>query len=789
MPEMDEKKPVVTRDSRAYVLSGSVLAALLWGSAALILAISHLRFTTLTVNQPNILQSASSFTKYSNTIDTSSRIGFEQTRNSSFSPEFKAVQWISGPDSIINDKGLYTTEVDSAYVIKSVQDGNYSQVIYQGTNLTYNNFDYEITGFVSSPNLELALIQTNRTHHWRHSSFSLYWILDVKTGGIVPLHSEKLSVAEWSPTSDHIAYVLGNNVYVYDLAAKKSIQTTFDGGATIFNGKPDWVYEEEVFESDSALWWSPSGTYLSFLRTNDTLVPTFPIPYFVQDDIEGSYPKLTEIKYPKAGYENPNVELAFFNLETEKTDYLDYHYDIFTEVLWVGDEQLLLKATDRESDFLKVVLIDADTLKWEIIRDEVADSWFEITHDTFFVPKSESRKFDGYIDTISVNGYNHLAYYSPPSNSTPKLLTQGNWEVVSAPTAFDQSKNLVYYFSTQESSIERHLYSVDLLSGETKKYTEGEAWYSATFSSGSRFVALTYRGPGIPTQKIVDLYTGNETVLTTNDMLAELLNDYEIPTKIFGEVDVGTTTVNFIERLPPNFDPKKKYPMLFFMYGGPGSQQVAKSFSISFPEVVSSQLDAVVVTIDGRGTGFKGREFRSVVRNNLGHYEVIDQIASAKHWAAKEYIDEDRVAIFGWSYGGFMTLKTLEADGGETFQYGMSVAPVTDFRLYDSIYTERYMHSPQNNPSGYDNTTVSNVENLGKATRFLLMHGTGDDNVHFQNSLMLLDRINLAGVENYDVHVFPDSDHSISYHNAGTIVYNKLFNWLRKAFNGDFIEF
>ncbi|GMG30191.1 unnamed protein product [Ambrosiozyma monospora] len=231
---------------------------------------------------------------------------------------------------------------------------------------------------------------------------------------------------------------------------------------------------------------------------------------------------------------------------------------------------------------------------------------------------------------------------------------------------------------------------------------------------------------------------------------------------------------------------KKKYPLLFFVYGGPGSQLVEQRYSISFSQVVAAELDAVVVTVDGRGTGFKGKKFRNIVAENLGYYEVRDQVAAAKLWInRKTYIDSTRTAIWGWSYGGFMTLKTLEYDQGETFKYGMSVAPVTNWLFYDSIYTERYMNTPQANP-GYANSSVQNVENFKNATRFLLMHGTGDDNVHFQNSLKFLDMLDLKGIENYDLHIFPDSDHGIRYHNAGLIVYDKLFTWLKLAFSGFF---
>lgn len=764
---------------KAVWVSASVLSVLIWGSSFLILAISRLQSNTLELRR---------FERHLSKYDYAegNLIGFGQARNSSFQPKYKPIQWISGQD--YNDRGLYSTNDDDVYSIKSMLDKDYTKTLYNGSSIEVDGVEYNIDKFVSSPNLQFALIQTNSTKNWRHSTFGFYWLLDIETQSLTKIHQDKLSLAQWSPNSNHVALVYENNVYIYERETKTTLQVSFDGDANIFNGKPDWVYEEEVFEGDTALWWSPNGEYLAYLKSNDTLVPEFPIPYFVQDDLNSSYPELRNIKYPKAGYTNPDVSLGLFNLITNNDEIIDYSDGVFTELLWVGNDQLLLKTINREADFLKVVLINANDASFEIVRDEITDSWFEITHDTFYIPKSNSIEFDGYVDTISVDGYNHLAYYSPPNNSTPTILTSGPFEVVSAPSSFDYSKNLIYYISTKDSSIERHLYSLDLLTGESVEITKDEGWYSPSFSSGSRFVSISYKGPNIPYQYLLDLYTSEITTLETNGLLKELLSEFDLPSKTYGEVEISNNVkVNYVEIKPPNFNPLKKYPILFYVYGGPGSQLVEKTHQLSFSDIVSSQLNAVVVTVDGRGTGFKGREFRSLVRENLGHYEVIDQVNAAKLWSSKSYIDKSRVAMFGWSYGGYMTLKTLEYDAGETFKYGMSVAPVTDWKLYDSIYTERYMHLPENNEDGYLTSSVHNVTQISKATRFLLMHGTGDDNVHFQNSLKFLDQLDLASIENYDLHVFPDSDHSIRYHNAGVIVYDKLLNWLKKAFKGDYV--
>ena len=250
---------------------------------------------------------------------------------------------------------------------------------------------------------------------------------------------------------------------------------------------------------------------------------------------------------------------------------------------------------------------------------------------------------------------------------------------------------------------------------------------------------------------------------------------------------------NAIETLPLHFDSRHKYPVLFFVYGGPGSQLVTKNFAVSFSSVVAAELNAIVVTVDGRGTGYNnynddlGSQYKFIVRDKLGKYEPLDQIAAARLWSEKSYVDSDRIAIWGWSYGGFLTLKTLETDvKHKVFSYGVSIAPVTKWKLYDSIYTERYMRTPQENPAGYEIASIHNITNFEHVKKFFIGHGSGDDNVHVQNTLKLIDEFNLGNIENFDFMIFPDSDHSIRYHNGNKVVYDRILTFLRRAFNGEF---
>lgn len=664
-----------------------------------------------------------------------------------------------------------------------------------------------------SPDLKKVLVVSEEQSNWRHSFTGRYWIFDVATQQAEALDPEnpnaRIQLASWSPQSDSIVFTRDNNMFLRKTSNTQITQITKDGGSELFYGVPDWVYEEEVFASNSVTWWSEDGKFVAFLRTNETTVPEYPIQYFIKrpsgkQPIPGleNYPEVRQLKYPKAGAPNPVVDLQFYDVKKGEVFSVKTNSDfadddrLITEVIWAGKEaKLIVKETNRESDILKVALLDIPMRTGKIVRNVDVNAldggWFEVSEDTRFIPgdPGKDRRHDGYIDTVIHEGYDHLAYFTPLDNPEPILLTSGNWEVVKAPSAVDLSKNLVYIIATKEHSTQRHIYSVKLDGTDLQPIsdTSKPGYYDVSFSTGAGYALLSYQGPDIPWQKVISTTSSSskfEHHIEDNTALAKFASQHDLPLEIYSTIRLSGFSLNILERRPPHFDPSKKYPVLFWLYGGPGSQMVDRKFSIDFQSAVASDLGYIVVTLDGRGTGYIGRAARTNIRGHIGVNEAEDQIAAAKVWAQKGYVDASRMAIWGWSYGGFMTLKTLELDAGETFRYGMAVAPVTDWRFYDSIYTERYMHTPQHNPEGYTNTSITNVTALAQNTRFLIMHGVADDNVHLQNTLTLLDKFDEAGVENYDVHVFPDSDHSIWFHGANKVVFDKLGSWLQSAFTG-----
>ena len=741
-------------------------------------------------------------------------INLDQIMSGYWSAKHETIKWIAGPngeDGLLLEKGvpgkdfLVVEDVRSSTGSKTPGDGS-TKIADTRTLMERSTFFYEGAllnpeWVEASPDLNKVLIGTKKERNWRHSFSAIYYVLDVISQEVEPLIPSdpyaRVQLASWSPQSDAISFTMKNNMYIRQLSNKANvIQYTKDGGDEYFYGVPDWVYEEEVFGDRSVTWWSADGAYIAFLRTNETGVAEYPIEYFVSRpsgqspaDGEEAYPEVRQIKYPKAGSHNPTVDLLFYDVAKgdvfEVTIEGEFPNDdrIINNLLWAGGK-LLVKETNRISDIMKVIQIDVSSRTGKTINtidvNDIDGGWFEISHRMTYVPADEKlgRKDDGYVDTVIFEDNIHLAYFTPLDNPKPKMLTSGKWEVDDAPSAVDLNAGLVYFVGTKESSIQRHVYSVKLDGTDLKAVTDTskEGYFNADFSTGAGFVVLSYRGPKIPYQKVMSTPSNKityERILVDNAELADRAKKHELPILKYGQLDLSTgARVNYLERRPPHFDPRKKYPVLFQQYSGPGSQQVAKSFGVDFNSYVAAALGYIVITVDPRGTGFLGRKHRVVVRSHLGVLEAEDHIAAAKHFASQSYIDASRLAIWGWSYGGFQTLKTLEMDAGQTYSYGMAVAPVTDWRFYDSIYTERYMRKPQDNSDGYDATKISNATALGHAKRFLLMHGVADDNVHFQNSLTLLDDLDLAGVENYDVHVFPDSNHGIYFHSANRIVYD-----------------
>lgn len=649
--------------------------------------------------------------------ESGEKIPLSAVLDGSWSAAAHSMSWIPGQndeDGLLlgrgHDQGEGYLRVEDVRNRQEGESGRDTIVLMKDSTFNANSKRIVPSQVWPSPDLKTVLIISDQEKNWRHSFTGLYWLFDVATQSAQPLDpqapGERIQVASWSPNSDAVVFTRNNNMYIRDISSKAVKPVTTDGGADLFYGVPDWVYEEEVYSSNSVTWWTNDGKHVAFLRTNESMVPEFPVQYFLSrpsgdtpNEGEEQYPDIRQIKYPKAGSPNPVVNVQYYDIEKGETfsvDVTDEFPDddrVIVEVIPASNGTVLVRETNRESDNVKMILVDLLTRKGKVVRSEdinaIDGGWVEPSQSTKYIPADPDagRLHDGYIDTVIHEGYDHLAYFTPLENSDPVMLTSGKWEVVDAPSAVDLKRGLVYFVATKEDPAERHVYSVNLNGTDLQPIVpeKESAYYGVSFSTGAGYMLLQYQGPEIPWQKLINTPANKdvfEVIIEENDHLKTRVKNFALPSLNYGTIDIDGYSLPFVERRPPNFDPKKKYPVLFHLYGGPGSQTVSKKFKIDFQTYVASSLEYLIVTVDGRGTGFIGREARCIVRDTLGVYEAHDQIKAAQLWGKKPYVDKTRMAIWGWSYGGFMALKTLEQDAGETFQYGMAVAPVTDWRYY-----------------------------------------------------------------------------------------------------------
>ncbi|KFH44294.1 dipeptidyl peptidase-like protein [Hapsidospora chrysogenum ATCC 11550] len=720
----------------------------------------------------------------------------ETSPSAAYAPKSVAVDWSSAG----SDGQYITTDADGALVLEDIVTGKTT------TFVPADQLPDDLREYWISPDATRVLIAANATKQYRYSYFADYFVLDVESGESTPLVDDQagdIQYAELAPTGDAIAFVRGNNLYLRDHATGDIAQVTDDGSPDMFHAVPDWVYEEEIFYTRSTLWFSPDAKFVAFLSFNETGVGTFTVPYYMAGQkLAPTYPEELDLRYPKVGSQNPTVQLSVLNVESGEYEAVDVGaaagFDpdelIIGEVAWVTDSHsaLIARAFNRVQDHDAHVVVDPTTLSTNKVRErDGSDGWLEHTHAISYVgslgttssSSSKGNTTTYYVDLSDESNWAHI-YLHPVQGGKPIQLTNGEWEV-DAIVKIDTSRSLIYYTASTRHTTERHLYKVSWKTGDVTPLVDDTvpAYWSASFSSEGGYYILSYAGPDVPYQ---ELYTTNSTsrplrTIEDNAAFVETISQFNLPNITWFELEHPDGYVlSVMQRLPANFDPSRKYPVLFTPYGGPNSQEVTKRFqSLNWRAYIASdpELEYITYTVDNRGTGHRGREYRSTVTSQLGKLEPLDQI-----WAAEElirrndFIDADRVAMWGWSYGGYLTAKTLEADSG-VFSMGLITAPVSDWRFYDSMYTERYMKTLDENKQGYLETAVHNADGFKNAAGgFSILHGTGDDNVHYQHAAAMVDFLVGEGVSPEKMHMFAftDSDHSIRYNKDDVFLYKYL---------------
>lgn len=689
--------------------------------------------------------------------------------------------------TLTNEKIWYSGEFRMDYVsdVRSMNDGlHYTSMEYSEENgseiVKFNYASGErvaviasslsifgdakrgIDGYTFSDDELKLLIETDGESIYRHSTQANYYVYDINKTRAFPLtdfSKGKQRLAQFSPAADQVAFVRSNNIFIVNLTSRAEVQVTSDGSANqIINGATDWVYEEE-FGFDNGLYWSPKGDRLAYYRFDESRVKQFQMAMYGE-----LYPDQYTFKYPKAGEDNSKVSIHIYDTKSERvlTVNTGENNDIyFPRIKWTSsNDQLCIMRMNRNQNELEFLLADmAATDPFQVatrsIYQEKAATYIDVNDNLIFLKDGS-----GFLWNSERDGYNHIYHY----NMFGKLIrqvTQGMWDVIEF-YGFDESKSTLYYSSAQESALEEHVYAVGLKKGKPLKLTSKKGSNSAAFSSSYNYFINYHSDANTPYYISLHDQKGKEVrVLKDNAKLKSTLASYNLSEKTFFTfTNSGGTALNCWMIKPTNFDPSKKYPVFVNIYGGPGSNMVKDAYGSAnflFHQMLAQQ-GYIVVSCDPRGTMNRGRDFKHATYLQLGKLETEDFIELAKYLQSQSYVDPDRLGIMGWSYGGYMSSLCM-TKGADYYKMGIAVAPVTNWRYYDSIYTERFMRTPAENPAGYDdNSPINHVEKL--KGKYLLIHGSADDNVHYQNTMEMINAIVKANKQ-FDLFIYPDRNHGI----------------------------
>ena len=630
-----------------------------------------------------------------------------------------------------------------------------------------------LDSYTFSSDEKQLLIANNSSQIFRHSFTADYYLYDTKNKQLSKLF-EQVQEPTFSPNGMKIAFAKENNLFVYDIVSKQTTQITSDGKKNaIINGITDWVYEEE-FAFVRAFDWSADSKKLSFIRFDESDVPEFTMDIYKKQ----LYPTVETFKYPKAGEKNSVVSLFIYDVNSKNAkkinlgNYSDFY---IARMKWTNDANILsAQVLNRHQDNLDLIFIDATSGSSKVVLNEKDKAYVDVTDNLTFL------KDNSFIWTSEKDGYNHVYLYDK-NGKLKNQVTKGNWEVTSY-YGFDEASKTVYYQSVENGSIVRDVYRIGLDGKNKVKLSQAVGTNDATFSPNYQFFINTFSSATQPATYTLNNSKDGKQIqsIVNNDDLSDKLKKYDLPTKQFFELTTEKgNKLNAWMIKPKDFDATKKYPVFMFQYSGPGSQQVANHWldTNDMWFMMLSQQGYIIACVDGRGTGFKGADFKKVTQLQLGKYEVEDQIDAAKVIGNYPYVDKSRIGIFGWSYGGFMASNCI-LKGADVFKMAIAVAPVTNWRFYDSVYTERYMTTPQENPTGYDQNSPINFTDKLKGN-FLLVHGTADDNVHFQNSMQMIEAL-VQSNKQFDWAIYPDKNHGIYGGKTRIQLFNKMTNFVKE---------
>lgn len=672
--------------------------------------------------------------------------------------------------------GLHFTRLDNKEGVQTINayslaTGDWVANMFNAANHLVDGKKIDISSYAFSDDEKKMLVFTESEHIYRHSTLNKVFVYDLVMRTLKPVADTKILHAAFSPDGSKVAYVQDNNLYYMDVASGQKHAVTTDGETNrIINGNCDWVYEEE-FGFTQAYQWSPDGKHIAWYRFDETKVPEYILPIY-----NSLYPENYRYKYPKAGEPNSVVEIRIYDVNTRSSVTVNTGRETdqyIPRIKWSKDPaKLCVYRLNRLQNHLELLLADANSGMSNVIYSETNRWYIDIDDNLQFLPGGHS-----FVFTSERDGFNHLYHWDWQSREI-KELTRGQYDIEGI-VGVDEKRKMVYYTAAEADPMERKLYAIGWNGKGKRLLTPQDGTHSITPIEGHNFFLDKYSRLNEPPVFVLRDNSGRVVrTLEDNINLSLKMQEYALGNIAFTTFKGALgDDLNAWIITPPGFDKAKKYPVLMFQYSGPGSQQVLDRFPAGnyFWHQMLAQKGYIVACVDGTGTGMRGETFKKKTYLHLGKLESDDQVAVAKEIGKLPYVDKNRIGIWGWSYGGFMS-STCLFKGGEVFKMAIAVAPVSNWRYYDNIYTERYMRTPAQNPEGYDNNAPEKMAKNMQG-KFLLIHGTADDNVHFQNAVTLTQALIEANKE-FESEYYPDRAHGISGGNSRYHLYNRMTNFI-----------
>lgn len=687
-------------------------------------------------------------------------------------PEFIPVG--AGSYNSMKDGNFYSSlDEESNINVYDYESSTLKNTLMKGSDFigAIGNKEADIVSYKFSTDETRILISTDMQRIYRTSYVANFYVWDISRKQAIKITKDaKAQLAEFSPDGSKVFYVLNNNIFIYDLSNNTTKQITNDGKKnSIINGTSDWVYEEELGLT-KAYSWSQDSKKLAYMKFDESKVKEMNLTFYGE-----LYPNEFLYKYPKAGEDNSIVTVWVYDLDNDKTVKADIGTNTdqyIARIKFTNDDNTLsIFRLNRLQNKLDILFTDATSGKSKTVFTEENKYYISESYDLTFL------KDGSFIRISDRDGYSHI-YLHDKNGQIKNQITKGNYEV-SEFKGVDEDAGTVYYTAFSPDGINKDVFIVNLDGSNKKQLTYKDGFNNATFSSGFKYYITSFSDANTPGFYELKRKDGTLVkVLNDNKELSEKMKDYNFTTKEFFKFNTseGIELNGWIMK-PKNFDANKKYPVLMYVYGGPGSQSVTNTFGyfdFAWYQMLC-QKGYVIACVDGRGTGARGSEFEKQIYGKMGELETKDQIEGAKYLGTLPYVDKDRIGIWGWSFGGYMSALCITA-GADYFKTAVSVAPVTNFRYYDNIYTERYLGLPKDNPSGYDDNSPITYANKLKGN-LLLVHGSTDDNVHYQNTMEFANALIKANKQ-FEMQIYPNRNHNIGGGNTRYHLFKRITEYL-----------